>query len=353
MPRPLRSSRDAALDERVRRYLGRPPPRSEDRGPSVFWERQLEAVRASSWFSRDEPPSTEDLEAILSSLGYGFEDLAAQGADGDPRYLAARSDAERMGRIAKTYRPAALELTSDGWEHASALAFLARRGAIDEYLALLNSLRVRSSMSVARHYWYARQIRELAAEHAPGRALDIVEIGAGAGNLAVLLQTLGLVRSYVIVDLPELLVHSAYTLTKYMPGVDLHFEAPSGTTTASPSARFSLLTPEQACLLPDDSADLALNFNSFMEMDRDVRDGYLELVYRVGRPGSLFVNVNRRQRALPGRDGVAFDNNPLLYPYRGSDRVLLWEEDEFQTVTRVRPAKLPSLAIVRAALLVG
>ena len=337
------------LDERVARYLGQAPPLSDDHRPSVFWERQLEEVRASSWFSPDKPPSADDLEAILSSLGYGFEDLVAPVATGDPRYAAAVRDAERIARIAKAYRPAALELTSDEWEHASALAFLARRGATDEYLALLDRLRVRSSMSVARHFWYASGLRELAEEHAPGRALDVVEIGAGAGNLAVFLETLSLVRSYVIVDLPELLVHSAYTLTKYLPDADLRFAAPDGS--ARSSTRFSLLTPQQASLLRDDCADLCLNFNSFMEMDRDARDGYLELIYRVGRPQSLFVNVNRRQRALPGRDGAAFDNNPLLYPYRADDQVLSWEEDEFQTVTRSRPGKQPTLAIARAALL--
>ena len=213
-------------------------------------------------------------EAILSSLGYGFEDLVAPVATGDPRYAAAVRDAERIARIAKAYRPAALELTSDEWEHASALAFLARRGATDEYLALLDRLRVRSSMSVARHFWYASGLRELAEEHAPGRALDVVEIGAGAGNLAVFLETLSLVRSYVIVDLPELLVHSAYTLTKYLPDADLRFAAPDGS--ARSSTRFSLLTPQQASLLRDDCADLCLNFDSLMEMDRDARDGDLE-----------------------------------------------------------------------------
>jgi hypothetical protein len=166
-----------------------------------------------------------------------------------------------------------------------------------------------------------------------------------------MLHALGSVRSYTIVDLPELLVHSAYTICKYVPDADLRFGSPAGDVPRDAPAVFALLTPAEAAQLPDDSADLALNFNSFMEMDLEARDGYLELIYRAGRPGALFLNVNRRQRALPGRGGEAVDNNPLLYPYRATDRILLWEEDEFQTVTRMRPGRLSSLAIVRAALL--
>jgi len=331
------------------------PTLSQQYQPSVFWERQLGSLRSSSSFSKGASLSAEDLEALVRSLGYGFEDLQedAASASSDERFASARRNADRIGRLAKGFRPKALGLPPDEWEHAAALRFLDRHEALEEYVALLDRLDVRSSMSVARHFWYQRQVRALAAEHVAARSLDIIEIGAGAGNLAVMLHMFGLVRCYVIVDLPELLVHSAYTLSKYIPGVDLRFEAPLAADAAPRSPVFSLLTPAQASLLPDDSADVALNYNSFMEMDREARDAYLELVYRVGRPGALFLNVNRRQRALPGRDGESFDNNPLLYPYRRSDRVLLWEEDEFQTVTRMRPGRLSSLAIVRAALLVG
>lgn len=347
-----RTLHDTSLDERLSEYLTRLPELSLRSRPSVFWERQLEDLRATSSLPEGAPPSPGDLEAIVRSLGYGFEDLDGDTASArsDERFVAASEGAERIGRLAKGFGPRGLEVTPGEWEHAAALRFLDRHEATDEYVTLLDELAVRSSMSAARHFWYLRMVRGLVDAHGPARPLDVIEIGAGAGNLAVLLHTVALVRSYVIVDLPELLVHSAYTLSKYVPEIDLRFE-PAAAASAGPVA--TLLTPEQAALLPDHSADLALNFNSFMEMDQAARDAYLELVYRVGRPGSLFVNVNRRQRALPSRDGSSFDNNPLLYPYRADDEVLVWEEDEFQTVTRMRPGRLSSLAIVRAALLAG
>jgi len=347
------TSPDTVLDERLREYLARMPGLRDASRPSVFWERQLEQLHAAAPLPTAAAPTAADLEVILRSLGYGFEDLGedAVSARDDARFAAATGDAERIGRLAKGYGPSGTGLSPGDWEHAVSLRFLDRHGVVDEYVALLDRLGVRSSMSAARHFWYARHTRELARLHAPARPLDVLEIGAGAGNLGVMLHLGGMVRSYTIVDLPELLVHSAYTITKYVPEADLRFGTPAGDVAGDGPAVFALLTPAEAAQLPDDSADVALNFNSFMEMDLEARDAYLELVYRTGRPGALFLNVNRRQRALPGRGGEPVDNNPLLYPYRASDRVLLWEEDEFQTVTRMRPGRLSSLAIIRAALL--
>ena len=342
-----RTSPDTALDARLREYLARMPELRDASRPSLFWERELERLRAAAPSPAAADLTAQDLESIVRSLGYGFEDLEgdAGSARDDERFATATADAARIGRLAKGFGPVAMDITGNAWEHAASLRFLDRHGVVDEYVALLDALGVRSSMSAARHFWYQRQVRELVAAHAPQGRLDFLEIGAGAGNLAVMLHEAGLVRSYTIVDLPELLAHSAYTLSKYVAGAGLRFGEAPGT------AGFSLLTPEEAALVEPGSVDVALNFNSFMEMDLDTRDGYLELVYRAARPGALFVNVNRRQRGLPGRDGAKVDNNPLLYPYRASDRVLLWEEDEFQTITRMRPGRLSSLAIVRAAVL--
>ena len=88
-----------------------------------------------------------------------------------------------------------------------------------------------------------------------------------------------------------------------------------------------------------------------MEMDREARDGYIDLIYNAGRAGSLFYNVNRRQPALPLRDGGTLDNNPLLYPYRTDDDVLVWEDDPFQHVTRGKFGKHPTVTITRAAVI--
>ena len=141
-----------------------------------------------------------------------------------------------------------------------------------------------------------------------------------------------------------MLVHSAYAIQRHDTEADLRFN------TAPHSAGYTFVADFQAAeLLPPDAFDLCLNLNSFMEMDRQTRDDYLSLIYRSGRPGALFYNVNRRQPALPLRDGGTWDNNPLLFPYRTTDEVLVWEEDPFQTVTRGKWGVRPTLAVTRAA----
>jgi hypothetical protein len=202
-------------------------------------------------------------------------------------------------------------------------------------------------MSSARHWWYARQIVELARATQGARPLDVIEIGAGAGNLAIFLTRMGIVRSYTIVDLPQMLVHSAYTVQRHVPDADLSFNtAPQGQGSYTFVADF-----RAAEVLGGGAFDIALNMNSFMEMDRQARDDYIELIYRTARPGALFYNVNRRQPALPLHDGGTWDNNPLLYPYRSDDEILIWEDDPFQTATRSGWGARPMLTVTRAAVI--
>jgi hypothetical protein len=105
--------------------------------------------------------------------------------------------------------------------------------------------------------------------------------------------------------------------------------------------------------VPADSVDLAININSMMEMDEEVRDYYLTQIDRVLRPGGresggLMYNVNRMQRAMTRRNGEPYENNPLLYPYRASDIVLEWETDACQECCRARELRAhPSFAISR------
>ncbi|MEI9963524.1 MAG: hypothetical protein WDM92_01190 [Caulobacteraceae bacterium] len=97
--------------------------------------------------------------------------------------------------------------------------------------------------------------------------------------------------------------------------------------------------------------EVALNFNSFMEMDEAIRDSYIDQIYRTAAPGALFYNVNRRQKAMTRQDGRKFENNPLLYPYRPSDRILEWQTDECQESCRSELFRSPhtSFSISRIA----
>jgi hypothetical protein len=334
----------------LRAYLEELPNLLGGYEPSIFWHRQLEYFHSSETYRRTGELDDEQLGQLVIEGSYGFEDLPAdlQGPADDSRWWEAQALADRVRLLVKRTSPKATGAEKDVWEHMRALEFMRRQGLLEDYELFIAPLRVRSSMTVARHYFYARLLDQLAMQHMADGPLNILEIGAGAGNLAVFLHRIGRVASYCIIDLPEMLVHSAYTVQKYIPDARLSFRKVQRTVDARPC--FSFLPAQDVGVVPEQSYELCLNFNSFMEMDEDARDAYIQLVYRATRPGGMFFNANRRQRALPQRDGSTFDNNPLLYPYSADDRVLLWEEDPFQQDTRTQFGSRPSLAIMRASL---
>ena len=200
-------------------------------------------------------------------------------------------------------------------------------------------------MALARHFYYSRRLKAVRAE--PGR---ILEIGAGSGQFATFATDAGLVSHYVIVDLPEMLLNSAATVARKLPQADIRAgEAPDF---SAPGLHFWLLRPSEIALIPDRSLDAGLNFNSFMEMDDQVRDAYIGHIYRTCSPGAAFYNVNRYQQSMARRDGSTFTGNPLLYPYRADDEVIEWGVDEMQHTLRARVFHTPkSFSISRIALI--
>lgn len=339
-----------SLHPSVQAYLPRVKNLARSYTPSLFWERQLATLRESAPYANLEQLGSRAVEAMMAEMGYGFVQLGAgiKEPREDPDYRNAAALADSIDAAAAALTAERFGASKDVWEHARALSFLRSAQLLSDYIEFITPLRIRSSMSVARHYFYARQIAGLARQHCGTEPLRVLEIGAGAGNLAVFLERMGVVRGYCIVDLPEMLLQSGHMVSTYVPAAALTFEPPP---TTSQRLAFWFVAPQEIEHIPDAVFDLCLNFNSFAEMDHENLDAYFGLVYRAGRANALFVNVNRRQRQLPQRDGSVFDNNPLLYPYENSDRVLLWEEDAFQQATRNRFGNLPSLAILRAAVI--
>ena len=121
--------------------------------------------------------------------------------------------------------------------------------------------------------------------------------------------------------------------------------------------RFSIKGPVRYLItgeirnVPDDSVDVALNFNSFMEMDRDVRDNYFEEIYRTTRRRGLFMNCNRMQRHMTMRDDRKYENNPLTYHYKATDEIVAWEPDRVQEDRKSRKLRSnnESFAICRVS----
>jgi hypothetical protein len=338
---------DAELHPALRDYLRSLGELSASYEPSLFWQRELRELADAAGVGEVGRITSVDVGRVVAASEYALEPLPpdAEAPARDKRYRHTLKAVRRAHDADRENTPEAHALDREEWWHGRALLLLAGRDLLDGYLTFLAGLGVRSSYRAAWNYWYLLELEHVLAEHGPGRPLDVVEIGPGSGMLGCFLHRRGLTRRYTMIDLPEMLVVSGYTVARHCPDATLTFNQPP-----SGEPAFALLAPQHAADVPDECADLVLNVSSFMEMDRSVRDDYIALLYRVARPGALFYNVNRRQRALPQPGGGTFDNNPLLYPYRPDDRVLLWEEDEFQQAVRARFNEVPSLAIKRAAI---
>jgi putative sugar O-methyltransferase len=302
-------SSDQPLEILVSRILERGVGADEAINP--FWQGQLAAFRQA--LERDR---TATADAVFQ-LGY-YERELGEGVS--------NRELPEWPKIKKAARKADAEgLDKAQTEHAGAIAVLMRNGLLDEYLATLDRVGLGSGMAIARHWFYLQRLRRYRSE--PG---NMLEIGAGSGYFAYLAIDAGLVRHYVIVDFAEMLINSCATLSRRLPGANLHVgEAPDFD---APGLHIWLLEPSEFDGVPDRSIDIAANFNSFMEMDEDVRDGYLRQIY----------NVNRMQRTMSRRDGTPYENNPLLYPYRATDQVLEWEPDDMQQSIRSSRFHAPS-----------
>lgn len=314
---------------------------------SEFWKRQVADAKQKAL--QNKAPQDLRVADVVGYLGYGFEPLPPgiqiEEDASLQRVLDAWQKVQPMLRRSGSKVPG---FTLDEWEHLSSIAWLKDENLYDEYIDFLRPFTVKSSMSTVRHYYRTRIIERLCADRLGRQNLDVLEIGAGAGNLAAFLLSRHLVRTYVIVDLPEMLLNAAVSLRQYCPRATIHFDEIPAAPPVDGRQHIYLLRTRRIEELGSGQLDLLLNFNSFMEMDRATRDLYIREIYRTARDGAIFYNVNRRQAKLPQPDGSIFDNNPLLYPYAGEGGILFWEDDPFETAVRAWFGKRPSLAIARA-----
>lgn len=292
-----------------------------DQSLNPFWKGQL--ARVIETFEGGKTPTVEQVQV---ALGYLSEPLP-EGVKTNKQMpgwqqLMAEVKANHSGSTDKLHR-----------EHVGALMTLARNKLISPYLTLIDAIKVKSSFNEARYFWHLHKTKMALETVEKSGRLNVLEVGAGAGQYALHLIRGGLVDNYVIVDLPEMLVNSAANIIAAIGADAVRFgEAPDMAPTPTP--RVWLLDTGDIRRVPPNSVDLASNFNSFAEMDEDIRDGYIAQIYRTARSGCIFYNVNRRQMNMTRRDGSSHETNPLLYPYHRTDRVLEWEPDRLQQDNR-------------------
>lgn len=333
--------------ERLSRYLENVSALSKEYSASVFWENRLGDFKTVIKKQNIQTISMDNIEDIVKSLGYHSDHKTSEEI-----LSSIDKTLQLLDKTLKKTNSETAGIEKTDWEHLNALYFLKRYKLLELYTAFLKDMQIASNMSIARHFYYAYLLGNLMRKYLNSAASNVLEIGAGAAILAVFLTRKGLVKNYCIVDLPEMLINSSNTILSYVPDAQIYFNEPVQTDTLSEATRFWLFSPQNISMIPDGFFQLALNFNSFMEMDKAARDSYIELIYRTGSASALFVNSNRRQAALPQRDGSSFDNHPLFYPYHSDDLVAMWEPDEFQQATRSNFGTTPlSFSILRVAVI--
>jgi hypothetical protein len=158
----------------------------------------------------------------------------------------------------------------------------------------------------------------------------VIEIGGGFGNLAAIIHYKKPIFQYLIVDLPEMILHSSIALSTLYPEIPVYFLYPDSRDTYSPDLPgFFFCVPECVDKIASNSFDLGYNIDSFQEMTEPQVRGYLELMQRVLHEGAKLANLNRRKYL----ETESYDNNPLMYPYASNNKILVWETDLFMDRT--------------------
>lgn len=259
---------------------------------------------------------------------FGGEDLQSGSNRESPEVQAAFAIVDRIRAMSDEVD--AIVASEGAVGFSPTLFWLQQSGRLDEVLNFLDGVGISVTTSSVRNYLYARRISELSEVHV-GRPATILEIGGGAGQLAHFNRVLRPWKRYVLVDLPPMLGRLYDYLRRKLPDATFTLNV---WPDESPASQVIMLDSEHIDLVPDGVADIALNFNSFMEMDDEVRDRYIAFLYRALRAKGLFYNVNRRQLRMTRRDGSVFDSHPMLYPYRSDDRILEYDLDYVQQDVR-------------------
>lgn len=151
------------------------------------------------------------------------------------------------------------------------------------------------SWSTIRHGCYVQRMTRILSQSISNPTV-IVELGCGFGNLARLWKLRHPSSTYVLVDLPEVLLIAAFFLRLNFPTarfglMDDWPKEPSRATIQNYD--FWLLPNWGIEWLPDQVADLTVNTASLAEMDQDIVSHYLKQIRRTLVRQGYFYTCNR------------------------------------------------------------
>lgn len=181
---------------------------------------------------------------------------------------------------------------------------------------------------------------------------DVLEIGAGSGNLTSLLFHALRGGRIVVVDLPKVLCFSIPFLTDLFPEAKVilphEVKDPSDI-----KADLVFLTPDQIDLIEDDSFDLAVNTESFQEMTHEQISTYFSLMQRTVRHGgNIFISgrVQKYPHSLAQSDAKPERPNRFCdYPWRKENKTILYDLCPFRRLFNLHPSYIRLDQVVKTA----
>ncbi len=175
----------------------------------------------------------------------------------------------------------------------------------------------------------------------------ITEIGAGNGNLMLLLKYHFNSKCIINIDLPETLILSLPFLENLFPKAKILLPNEINANISENTLLnydFIFLTPNQITLLEENLVDLFINTDSFGEMNMPQIEEYINLIQKVSKKNSFFFNSNRVEK-IP-RDETAENNDHnikptkfLEYPFFDNE-ILFFEICRFNSLVQDEPTYL-------------
>ena len=176
----------------------------------------------------------------------------------------------------------------------------------------------------------------------------ITEIGAGNGNLMLLLKYHFKSKCIIDIDLPETLILCIPFLENLFPDAKILLPNEINEKIDKDTLLnydFIFLTPGQIVLLEENLIDLFINTSSFMEMNMSQIEKYVNLIQKVGKQGSFFFCSNGVEK-IPIGDGHQNENYKHIKPIRFfeypffNNEVLLLEICKFTSLVQNNPSYL-------------
>jgi hypothetical protein len=160
--------------------------------------------------------------------------------------------------------------------------------------------------------------------------LNIVEIGPGVGNLALVLMKRFQKRpiKYILVDLPEALPFSISHLMYWMP--EMSFVLPHELSSVFKAGKENIdsqiifMTHQQIQEIPDHSIDLGVNTNSFAEMPSGEIEKYFHFLRKTLKKENIFFTVNRVEKAIDLKTQQSAD------PKVASEKMYIENDNSFE-----------------------